>query len=60
MTSVAPPSGVFTNSALQKVYWGPGCTEKALNEAVDLLSKTKKVFILTGNSLANKTDVIKK
>lgn len=59
MTSVAPPTGVYTNTHLQKVYWGPGCTSRALPEAVNLLSKTKKALILTGNSLANKTNVIK-
>jgi alcohol dehydrogenase class IV len=60
MTSeVAAPSGLYTNTHLQKVYWGPGCTTEKLPEAIDLLSKTKKALILTGNSLATKTNIIK-
>ena len=59
-TTVPTSSGVYNNTNLQKVYWGPGCTATALPEAIDLLSKTKKALILTGNSLATKTDVIKR
>ncbi|UZJ57386.1 hypothetical protein CBS101457_006706 [Exobasidium rhododendri] len=59
MTSVTAPSGSYTNTPLQKVYWGPKCVAQALPEAVDLLSKTKKALIITGNSLANKTSIVK-
>ena len=59
MAAITPPSGVYTNTHLQKVYWGPGCAVKALPEAVGSLSKTKKALVLTGNSLATKTSVIK-
>lgn len=59
MTSVQSPFGVYNNTLLQKIYWGPGCISTALPESIDLLSKTKKALILTGNSLATKTNVIK-
>lgn len=60
MSSIPSISGVYTNTYLKKVYYGPACTKDALPEAVKLLSKTQKAFIITGQSLASKTDVVTK
>ncbi|KAH7904115.1 hypothetical protein BJ138DRAFT_1119713 [Hygrophoropsis aurantiaca] len=45
--------------AIKKISYGPGCVTKALPQIMDLLG-AKKVFIVTGNSLRTKTDVVNK
>ncbi|PWN49386.1 Dehydroquinate synthase-like protein [Violaceomyces palustris] len=57
--SLAAPLGVYRNTCLQTIHWGPGCLSKTLPESVRKLGKTK-VLILTGKTLATKTDVVSK
>lgn len=60
MSSLSVSSGSYTNTYLRKVYHGPGCTAEALPEALSLLaSSTRRAYIITGKSLATKTNVVK-
>lgn len=59
MAAVSHTVGAYTNTFLRKVFWGPRCLDKSLPEAMELLSKNKKALIITGASLANKTDVVR-
>ncbi|TCD71619.1 hypothetical protein EIP91_007366 [Steccherinum ochraceum] len=47
------------NDPLKGVYYGPGCVSDALPKLLDRLG-AKKALIVTGKSLSQKTDVIKK
>ena len=52
-----PLSGFYKPRPLEALYYGPKCVEKYL---VSLLpSKNSRAFIVTGNSLATKTPLIK-
>ncbi|KAJ9474104.1 putative Alcohol dehydrogenase 4 (putative) [Pseudozyma hubeiensis] len=54
-------TGVYRNTLLQAVYFGPGSIATSLPSAVETLNlKNKKAFILTGKSLATKTKVIER
>ncbi|PWY96964.1 Dehydroquinate synthase-like protein [Testicularia cyperi] len=58
---MAAPAGIYRNTLLQTVYFGQGCLASSLPAAIEGLNlKSKKAFILTGKSLATKTDVIAK
>lgn len=58
---MAATTGVYRNTLLQAVYFGPGCIGSSLPAAVEALNlRNKKAFILTGKSLATKTNVIKR
>lgn len=60
MTLPGAPTGAYSNTYLRKVFYGPGCTSTALPEALTLLGTTsKRAYIITGKSLATKTDVVK-
>jgi len=56
--------GQWLNTAIQSVRWGPGCLQHALPDALKTLVSgggTKaRALIITGNSLATKTDIIKR
>lgn len=57
---MAATAGVYRNTLLSAVYFGPGTLAQSLPSAIDALPlKQKKAFILTGKSLATKTQVIK-
>lgn len=57
---MAAPAGIYRNTLLQAVQFGPGSIS-SLPTIIDSLNlKTKKAFILTGKSLATKTKVIEK
>lgn len=59
--AAAPVAGVYRNTLLQAVYFGPGCIATSLPTAIETLNlKHKKAFILTGKSLATKTKVIER
>lgn len=58
---MAAPAGIYRNTLLQAVHFGPGCLAKSLPAAIEALNlKSKKALILTGKSLATKTEVIKR
>lgn len=58
---MAAPAGIYRNTLLQAVYFGPGSIASSLPAAIDALNlKSKKAFILTGKSLATKTQVIER
>ncbi|KAN0061323.1 hypothetical protein ACQY0O_006169 [Thecaphora frezii] len=57
MSFPAGPQGVYNNTALQSVYFGPGVIATALPAALQKL-RAKNAFVLTGNSLATKTTII--
>ncbi|SNX85829.1 related to Lactaldehyde reductase [Melanopsichium pennsylvanicum] len=53
------PAGIYRNTLLQAVHFGPGTISSSLPSAIETLNlKNKKAFILTGKSLATKTSVI--
>jgi hypothetical protein len=52
-----PISGAWLPTYLKSLYYGPGSVEKHLLAC--LPSENSKAFIITGNSLATKTDLIK-
>lgn len=55
----AAPAGIYRNTLLSAVYFGPGTLTTSLPAAIESLALTnKKAFILTGKSLATKTSVI--
>ncbi|CAD6919112.1 unnamed protein product [Tilletia controversa] len=55
------PGGQWLNTFVQSVRWGPGCLERALPEALRSLGLTNpKSLIITGNSLATKSGIIKR
>jgi alcohol dehydrogenase class IV len=56
-STVNPYSGLWQPSHLQKMVYGPGAVRKHLKSS--LPSEKSKAFIITGSSLANKTDLIK-
>lgn len=56
-TSVKPMAGLFKPYALDSVYYGPTVVQDHILEC--LPSDSSKAFIITGNSLATKTPVIK-
>jgi alcohol dehydrogenase class IV len=58
--TVSKTFGSYTNTIVRKVFWGPKCLDSALPEALGLLSKNQRAVIITGNSLATKTDVVRK
>ncbi|KAH7923185.1 Dehydroquinate synthase-like protein [Leucogyrophana mollusca] len=51
-------SYAWTDS-IKKIHYGPGCVKKALPQVLSLLGGNK-AFIVTGNSLRTKTDVVSK
>lgn len=58
---MAAPAGTYRNTLLQAVHFGPGCIASSLPAAIETLNlQSKKAFILTGKSLATKTEVIKR
>jgi alcohol dehydrogenase class IV len=58
---MAAPAGVYRNTLLQAVYFGPGSVSSSLPAAIESLNlQHKKAFILTGKSLATKTRVIER
>ncbi|EST04510.1 Alcohol dehydrogenase, iron-type [Kalmanozyma brasiliensis GHG001] len=59
--AAASAAGVYRNTLLQSVYFGPGSIASSLPAAIEALNlKNKKAFILTGKSLATKTKVIER
>ncbi|SJX64169.1 related to Lactaldehyde reductase [Sporisorium reilianum f. sp. reilianum] len=59
--TTAPVAGVYRNTLLQAVYFGPGSVATSLAAAIETLNlKNKKAFVLTGKSLATKTKVIER
>jgi hypothetical protein len=52
-----PLSGTWLPTYLKTVHYGPGSVEKHL--LASLPSENSKAFIITGNSLATKTHLIK-
>lgn len=55
------PRGVWRNTELSSVRYGPGCLSGALNKALNEdLSGRMRALIVTGKSLNTKTDVIAK
>ncbi|KAF2762976.1 Dehydroquinate synthase-like protein [Pseudovirgaria hyperparasitica] len=51
-----PLSGLWKNTQVEQVYYGPDCVNKHL---VDTLpSSSSKAFIITGSSLAEKTQLV--
>lgn len=66
MATTTASSGAYSTSKLQRVYWGPDCVSNALPDSLKLLSETNQVrgevraLVMTGNSLATKTDIVKK
>ncbi|EPQ31416.1 uncharacterized protein PFL1_00751 [Pseudozyma flocculosa PF-1] len=56
--SLSSPQGTYNNTSLQTVHFGPGIVSAALPASLAKLG-AKKAFVLTGNSLATKTDIIK-
>lgn len=59
--AASPVAGIYRNTLLQAVYFGPGSIATALPGAIEALNlKNKKAFILTGKSLATKTKVIER
>lgn len=58
MMEQAAPSGVFQFLPVERVIFGPGRVE-ALPGQVDALGG-RRVFIITGQSLATKTDLVKR
>lgn len=53
-----PLSGLWKPGGVKAVYYGPNSVEKHLYSA--LPSESSKAFIITGNSLATKTNLVKK
>lgn len=66
MATAAATSGAYSTSKLQRVYWGSDCVSSALPDSLKLLSESNQVhgevraLVMTGNSLATKTDIVKK
>ncbi|KIS67858.1 uncharacterized protein UMAG_03914 [Mycosarcoma maydis] len=59
--ATSPVAGVYHNTLLQAVYFGPGSLATSLAAAIEALNlKNKKAFILTGKSLATKTKLIER
>lgn len=56
-SSQNPLSGLWKPTHLQRLYYGSGSVDKYLLEC--LPSESSKAFIVTGTSLANKTNLIK-
>lgn len=56
-SSLSPLSGLFKPNALKGLYYGPDTVRNHLKSC--LPSETSKAFIITGNSLATKTPLIK-
>lgn len=56
-SSTSPLSGKYVPNRLKALYYGPDAVESHLLSC--LPTKTSKAFIITGNSLANKTPLIK-
>lgn len=56
-SSQSPLKGLWKPTHLQRLYYGPNSVKDHLLES--LPSETSKAFILTGNSLATKTPLIK-
>lgn len=54
--TVNPLSGLWQPVQLQKMFYGPGSVQKHLKSC--LPTETSKAFIITGSSLATKTNVI--
>jgi len=56
-STVNPLSGLWKPTQIQKLWYGPDSVAKHLLES--LPSSTSKAFIITGNSLATKTPLVK-
>ncbi|KAF2805719.1 Dehydroquinate synthase-like protein [Mytilinidion resinicola] len=56
-STTSPLSGLYTPTQLARLYYGPGSVAKHLLST--LPSPTSKAFIITGNSLATKTPLVK-
>ncbi|OAG01364.1 Dehydroquinate synthase-like protein [Paraphaeosphaeria sporulosa] len=52
-----PLSGLWASTQISKLYYGPSTVSKHLLDC--LPSKSSKAFIITGNSLATKTPLVK-